>query len=257
MTGIRISAIVAFSCALGLAPLAVAADPGDECCSQPGRIESAKKLLAQSENFKLKASQYHLNAKESIKDAKFLTGKADSLKARAGAVDSNSPKELQSSISAFKEHAAQYKAHLDKVERELGHCHSSESEYQAHLQEYTLHTQQYHLADIKPPHICGRLQMSERDASHVANTLRSDQQRLVKSEVDLASAENNLQTSMQNSMQTDAALYHRSQLAEEERKLSGEFAGLKTEYELMQMQRDALLGHAASMGSKSVQGKLK
>lgn len=229
----------------------------DEECCQPGRIESAKHIIAQVEDFKLKASQYHLKANDSINESKKLKGQADRLQALTGAIDGNAPNEYKANLQAFKDHATAYKAHLDKVERDLGHCHASEAAYQAQLKEYTLHAETFHMPPIKPPHICGRLDVTEHQASHMAGSLRADQMRVVSSEVALANAESKLQNSMQASMNADGQLLHRSQLAEEERKLSGEFAGLKTEYELLKIQQNALLGKAAATASKNVHGKVK
>lgn len=233
------------------------AEAQEECC-QPGRIESAKHLIAQSEDFKLKASQYHLNAKDTINNAKKLKGQAQNLKALSGAVNGNSAKEYKANLDAFRDHVNQYRAHLEKVEKELGFCKESEAAYQAQLKEYSLHVEQFHMPNIRPPHICGRLNLSERQSSQMANSMREDQMRVARSEAQLAQAENRLDDAMQASMHSDGTLYRRSQLAEEERKLAGEFASVKTEYELLKMQHSALLG-AQNVGSaiKTVRGKLK
>lgn len=230
----------------------------EQCCSQPGRIESAKHLLAQSENFKLKASQFHTGASDAINNAKKLQGEASKLRARSGAADANAPKEFQANLQAFKEHSNQYQAHLQEVEKQLGFCKASQAEYQQQVQEYSLHVEQFHMPSIRPPHICGQLQVSEREASHMANSMREDQMRVIRSEAQLANSEASLERAMQSSMASDAQLYHRSQLAEAERKLAGEFASLKTEYDLLKIQHDALSGSKAQPSSfKSVRGKVK
>ena len=242
-----------------LAQNASDAKDNDEHCSQPGRIESARRLLAQSEKFKLKASQFHAGANKTIDAAKRLKGQADKLHALTGAIDKNAPQEYKANLAAFKEHSDLYRAHLAQVESTLGHCQDSEREYQAHLQEYTLHADMFHLPNIQPPHICGRLQLSEQQASHIANSLRADQQRVMLSEQQLASAEAKLQNAMAANAHADSALQKRSRLTEEERKLAGEFSSLKTEYELLKMQHDALAGHTTNVSTsvKSVRGKIK
>jgi hypothetical protein len=217
----------------------------------PGKLESARCLLAQSENFKLKASRFHLNVNNQVKNANVLKGQADKLQAGA--------KEYSANLQAFKDHALLYKAHLDKVELDLGHCKESEADYQDQLKKYSLHIERFHLIPslpiLPPPHICGRLAVSEGEAQHMANSMREDQARLMRSESELAASENKLHGAMLNSARADAALAHRSKLAEEERKLAGEFAALKTEYELLKVQSDALKGTSA--GIKSVHGKVK
>ncbi len=230
----------------------------EQCCSQPGRIESAKHLIAQSEKFKLKASQFHAGASDAINNAKKLQGQADKLRGLSGSLDANAPKEFQANLQAFKDHASQYKAHLEQVEKQLGFCKASEAEYNQQVKDYSLHVEQFHIPSIRPPHICGELQVSERQASHMANSMREDQMRLMRSEAQLAESEQGLENAMQRSISSDGQLYKRSQLAEAERKLAGEFASLKTEYEMLKVQRNALLGAKAPASTvKSVHGKIK
>ena len=217
----------------------------------PGKLESAKILLAQTEKFKLKASQFHLNANESVKKAKVLKGQADNL--RAGAADYNA------NLNAFKDHALQYRAHLNKVEMQLGHCQVNEAEYKTQLKNYSLHLERFHIIPdlpiLPPPHICGALQLSENEARRMDGTMKDDQARLLRSEAELAAAENKLHGAIKNNARADAALLRRSKLAEEERKLAGEFAALTTEYELLKVQNDTLSG-AGKAAVSSVKGKV-
>lgn len=233
-------------------PAALAADPA--CHSQAGRVESARQLIAQSKKFQLNAKQYHLRAGESVKDANKLKGQADKLN---GAVDANSPKEFQASLNAFKDHAKQYRAHLEKVERDLGYCKATEAEYQRNLKQYTLHTEKYHVQDIRPPHICGELQLTVGETNSMANSMRVDAQRVNQSERELAASEAKLKSALDANKHASEALGKRNVLQEEERKLAGEFARLKTEYELLEIQRSALVGSPLKATTKSVTGKVK
>lgn len=224
----------------------------------PGKMESARYLMAQAENFKLKASQFHVNVTDSINKAKMLKGQADKLqgdKLKAGL------SEYKANLDAFKDHAFKYRAHLVNVELQLGHCKESEAEYQAQAKQYSLHLERFHLRPnlpiLPPPHICGRLQISEQDASHMANSMRTDQERLMRSEKELADSESKLEGALRNNAHADVALQRRSKLAEEERKLAGEFAELKTEYELLKTQSDALKGTAEKASTKAVHGQVK
>ena len=240
--------------ALFLPAAAIAAD--DECC-QPGRVESARQLIAQEKKFQLNAKQYHLNAASSINNARTLKGKADKLKLQSGAIDSNSPKEFKAAIDAFTDHAKLYRAHLNELERTLGYCKASEAEYKRNLKQYTLHTEKYHVESIRPPHICGELQLTTSESNSMANSMRVDAQRVNKSEVELAASEAKLKSVIDGSKHASETLAKRSKLQEEERKLAGEFAALKTEYELLEIQRTALLGTPMKGASKTVSGKVK
>ncbi|MBX9689759.1 MAG: hypothetical protein K2X27_23825 [Candidatus Obscuribacterales bacterium] len=234
-------------------------DAREEACSQPGRVESAKRLLAQNKDFKLKASQFHLEANQNVNSAKKLQAQTSKLMGLTGAAKVEANKEFKGNLQAFKDHAQLYRQHLEQVEKQLGSCKESEAEYNAHLKEYSLHVEAYHLPNIRPPHICPTLQVSERQSAHMANSMREDQMRVARAEASLAASENKLENAMEASMGSDANLIKRSRLAEEERKLAGEFAALKTEYGLLKVQQAALLGNLQSQAnaSKTVSGKIK
>lgn len=226
-----------------------------ECCSQSGRIESARHLISQAEDFKLKASQFHMHAESSANsakklqaDAKKLQADANKLQALSNTARREANKDFMANLQSFKDHANQYRSHLEQVEKDLGFCKESEAQYQSQLKQYSLHVEQFHIPSIRPPHICGQLQVSESQAARMANSIREDQMRLIKSEANLAAAEGKLENAMQASMQSDAMLLKRSKLTEAERKLSGEFAALKTEYELLNIQRSALTGGHSDSG---------
>lgn len=233
-----------------------------ENCCQPGRIESAQKLICQEQEFQLKASQFHAGAASTLNDSTKLQGSAEELRSRLklqGASKDKAAKQLKQAIADFKLHSEQYRSHLQQVEQQLGFCQASAKEYQENLTAYTLHTEQFHLPDIRPPHICKELNLTQAQSSHLANSMRVDQQRVMLSEQTLASAESNLADQIQHSMAADGQLLKRSALTQEERKLSGEFASLKTEYEMLKIQHQALGGFSSDVTivHPSVHAKLK
>lgn len=223
---------------------------------QPGRIESAQHIIAQAKQFKLNAKQYHLNADKSINAAKKLKGKADAL---SGALDANAPKEYTASLKAFQDHAKQYRSHLEQVEQNYGYCKDTEAKYQETFKELSLHTERFHIANIRPPHICGMMDLTTTESSHIANAMRSDQMRVAQSEADLASSEAKLANAIGNSRHATEAAGKRNRLQEEERNLAGEFAKLRTEYELLDVQHTALLGARGKVtgANSSVKGEIK
>ncbi len=223
---------------------------------QPGRIDSAQRIIAQAKQFKLNAKQYHLDAKKSIEEAKKLKGKADALN---GALDANAPKEYSASLKAFQDHAKLYRSHLEQVEKNYGYCKDTAAQYEASLKELSLHTERFHIPSIRPPHICGMMDLSAAESNHVANAMRADEIRVAQSEAALASSEAKLQNAINNSRHSSQAAGNRNRLQEEERNLAGEFAKLKTEYELLDLQHSALLGARGKLsGSTSnVKGEIK
>lgn len=209
----------------------------EESCCQPGRIESAKHILAQAEKFKLKASESHVDLQKAINGAALLKAQASTLaKLPPGSLDM-----YRSSLNDFTQHAAAYRAHLADLEKQIGTCHANDEAYQAQLKEYAMHVGQFHMPDIPTPHICHSLQVSEGAASHMANSMRADMQRLAASEDQLARAENRLANAVADSVHQDESLLKRSDITEGERNLASEFASLKTEYQMLNIQHNALL----------------
>ena len=228
-------------------------------CSQPGRLESARELLAEGKDFKLNASQTSVSMQDAIKKARGLSGQAGTLstnlkKAPPGALD-----QYKRDLGAFSSHVGAYKAHLEQVEKELGHCKSSEKAYAEHLRKYSLHTDQFHIPNIPPPHICEELQISEAENARLANQLKIDRERLAQAEMSLAESEAQLKDSLRQNQHADQALLKRSRMLEEERKLAGEFETLKTELDLLNSQHRALTGGKTtpSLGLGKVSGKVK
>jgi len=232
----------------------------EECC-QPGRIESAKAIIAQEDSFKMKATQFHTDSAALIRDAAKLRG-------QAGKIDPNARKVYEADLSTFRAHADAYRAHQEQVERTIGFCKAAQAEYQEMLKQFTLHTQIFHQPDvsqnpdippIRPPHVCKKMNIGADDAARFNNQMRIDQIRVDQSEADLQNAEEKLATAATHNAAADAPLEAKSRVLDAERQLTGEFAALKTEYDLLHSQHDALTaaGILKAPALTKVSGKIK
>lgn len=274
-TSIRVSrvalaALIFSSLALGsplalgliLAPEATASPSkpktiANEFCTQPGRVESARELIAEGKDFRLNASQSTVNMRDAIRNARGLTGGANKLtKMSAAHAD-----QYQSDLNAFREHVNLYKAHLDQVERDIGHCKETERQYKEHAKKYTMHVDQYHLPPIPPPHLCPGMMISEAENAKLSHQMQADQERLARAELDLSNAEGRLANARRENANADGELLKRSKVVEAERNLAAEFESLKTELSLLNTQHKALFagGKLAnpSLGVSKVSGTVK
>jgi len=223
---------IVLACLFATQPAATAAQKDDECC-QPGRVASARSIIAQADTFKMRATQFHTDSAALIRDAAKLRGQAASL-------DPKARQAYQSDLTTFQQHAEAYRAHQAQVERTMGFCKATEADYQAMLAEHSLHTAMFHMPNIRPPHVCGEMDLSTADAQRLNNQLRVDQSRVNNSEADLRVAEEKLAIAATHNAAADAPLQMRSKLLDAERQLTGEFAALKTEYDMLAIQHQAL-----------------
>jgi len=229
----------------------------DQECTQPGRVQSARELIAEGKDFRLNASQSTVDMKDAIRKARGLTGGANKLiKMKAGDID-----QYKADLDAFKNHVGSYKAHLDQVEHDLGHCKETERLYQEHAKKYTMHVDQYHLPPIPPPHLCPGMRISESENTKISNQMRGDQERLARAELELSNAEGRLANARQEDAHADGELLKRSKIVDQERNLAGEFESLKTELSLLNTQHKALLSGGLlptpQLSNAKVSGTLK
>ncbi|MBP6746223.1 hypothetical protein KA344_13390 [bacterium] len=229
----------------------------DELCTQPGRVESARELIAEGKDFRLNASQSTVNMRDAIRNARGLTGGANKLtKMTAAHVD-----QYKSDLNAFRDHVNLYRAHLDQVERDIGHCKEAEKQYKEHAKKYTMHVDQYHLPPIPPPHLCPNMMISQAENAKLAHQMQADQERLARAELDLSNAEGRLANAKRENANADGELLKRSKVVEAERNLAGEFESLKTELSLLNTQHKALLAGgklaAPTLGVSKVSGTVK
>ena len=227
----------------------------DACC-QSGRVESAKEIIDQSKKFKLNATQTNVRLKDAIQRARMLKGETNKLtgELEAGHVDA-----YKKNLAAFMEHAEKYKAHLLKTEQDYGHCKASESAYKnqltawkAHIDSYHIRIPNFNLADLRPPRACPEMNASVQESTSLVNSMRTDTQRLITSQLELQKAQARLETAMQANTGQDVQVLNRSKLLEAERQLAGEFASLKTELELLNTQYKAIAKTSDPRGSVAI-----
>ncbi len=231
------------------------------------REENAARLIAQAENFKKQAAKLHGKAETSINAANRLAGQARSLTLRIGSPQFKSAvAQYSGDLAQFKAHAQQYNAHLAEFQKTIGECRAGEAAYDKELKDYQLHVNLFHLPDlteaVRPPHICGRLQMSESETSRVANGIRSDQLKIIAAQQNLNAEELKLRQAQTAELSTTKKAVNASIREKHEQELAGEFGKLKEEYDLLKMENEALGGAnsktVANIGaSMSVQAKVR
>lgn len=212
----------------------------DTCC-QPGRVESALKLIAQAKTIRLRASQSRVDTAAAIESAAALGQQAKNLDAKLRALPPGAMDAYKFDLGAFNQHADAYQAHLAQVEKQLGFCKATEEAYREHIAELSLHTKQFHRPDIRPPHVCVHMGVDEQATLAMSKSLQANMERQAQSEADLANAEAKLRSAAEHNQEASAQLERRSQLEEAERNLAAEFASLRTEYDLLQTQHQALV----------------
>lgn len=241
------------ACSLLLQLPQAQAQENKDCC-QPGREESAKEVIKQSNEFKLNATQSTIQLKDAIKRARMLKGETNRL---AGELEKGNVDEYKKNLAAFIDHAEKYKMHLAKTEKDLGHCKASEDAYKAQLNSWKAHIDTYHvrvpnMGDLRPPHVCPGMNISVGESNHLANSMRTDTQNLLQSQKELAAAEARLSTAMQRNTAADAQVANRAKLREAEQQLAGEFASLKTELELLNTQYKAIAKTSDPRGTVAI-----
>lgn len=259
-----------FSLLFGVCTIAALADsPGDHVCD-PEREAQARRLIDSATHFMRTAREHHKTTELLIAEAKKLKGQASVLEKKATAPPSKrlSPAQYKAALSQFdqdvqlfKQHANAYNQHIDAFRKQIGECSANQAQYEAQAKEYTLHTNRYHVPNVPPPHICITLDMTESEAQTMAHTYRNDRERLVKAEAELRNQESLLRRAEANSNRADDVLMKQAGRAERERNIAGEFAKLKQEYELIEIQRKALdnsgVKHKYAEAKTKVSGSVK
>lgn len=169
---------------------------------------------------------------------------------------------MGASSEQFKQHADAYREHLSVFRKTIGDCHANEAAYQQFARDYTLHVAQFHVTmpDIPPPHVCGVMDMTGSQVKSALNSIRANMQRIESSESQLLAEENRLAESQKGIAAADAKLTASAKRENQEKDLFDEFGKLRTEYSLLQTEKQAL-GSARTAGVKvikqSVSGKIR
>ncbi len=252
----NLTLILACSLTLQMAPAQAQSQDGQDNCCQSGRVESAEKIIDKSKEFKLNAAQSSIQLKDAIKRARTLKGETNKL---AGELEKGKlhVDQYKKNLAAFMEHAEKYKLHLAQTERDLGHCKASEDAYKAQLNAWKNHINSYHirlpnLADLRPPRVCPRMNVTVGEANQLANSMRTDTQNLLLSQRELENAEARLNIAAQRNALADPQVANRAKLRDAEEKLAGEFASLKTELDLLNTQYKAIAKTSDPKGTVTI-----
>lgn len=210
------------------------------------REENAARLIAQAEQVKKQAVRLHGTAETSINSANRLAGQAHSLLLKVGTPQFKSAvAQYSGDLAQFKAHAEQYNAHLAQFQQTIGECHAGEAAFEENLKNYQLHVNLFHipsLQSVRPPHICGHLQMTETHMNRVGQSIRNDQLRVMAAEQNLNNEELKLRAAQNSELLNAKKAMNASIREQREQQLAGEFGKLKEEYDLLKVENEALGG---------------
>jgi hypothetical protein len=236
------------------------------------RIESAESIINQSKSLEGKIQKFHQQAELQIAQAKTLRGEAHEMHSALPPIPGNikmdaaqlraAQDQYKQHISGFQQHAQAYQGHLKDFQRTLGECHANEDAFQRLAQAVTMHVDQFHMTmpAIRPPHVCGVMDMSRSEVSRAMNSMRADMQRVQQSEGTLAAEENRFQQVRSLSAPLDRKVVDSALRNQQEQELYAEFGKLHTEYELLRTEKNVLAavkGTGAKVVSSTVAGEIK
>lgn len=239
---------------------------GHPTYAQETREQNASRLIAQNKALNDAATKLHGKAETDINQANRLKGQAQQLILKVGTPQFKAAAaQYSNDISQFREHANQYNAHLADFGKTIGECHAGQKAYEESLRGYELHVKQFHipaLNDIRPPHICGELNMSASQTARVANQMREDRIRVVQAEKELNDQEMKLGLAEKAELINSKKAVNASIRAQREQELAGEFGKLKEEYDLLKIENKALGGGSSPVvagigASSSVHGRIR
>jgi hypothetical protein len=233
------------------------------------RVKNAQELIDSANQYQSDSRQLHAQIEKTIQVAEKLKGQATDLEVRidegklaphlTGAQLRAAQAQYAGDLKSFQTHAQDYASHLQQFKVTIGECSANKAQYAAEVQKYELHTAVFHIPDIHPPHICGRLNLTEGESSHIANQMASDQARLQAAEQNLSAEQEQLNAKMSQLPALQNQVLNENRRAQAEKKLAQEFGRLKAEYETLSVEHSALVGKNASghITSQSVSGKIK
>jgi hypothetical protein len=248
--------------------LVIILQAGGVACAEPcldARCQSAAEIIGDCQKFETGAALFHQNAETLIAQATKLKGQARILQTKvptlplqgkmSAAEYALGAKQYGADLADFRNHAQAYQGHLKQFQSTIGECHAHAAALDNVLKKYEIHVGEFHIntADIRPPHICGALQMTvNRDFTSIANQMVSDQMRVLQAEGQLRTQEADLRNAEQASAAGSIKAMDRVKREENEQALAGEFGRLQIEYELLKSQKDRL----ATATTKGVVGKV-
>lgn len=238
----------------------------------PKRFLQARYLIEENRDFIRAGKALHEKMQNQLLIAKTLKGSANMMQngmpavappKLSGAALQSAVRDYTKDLQTFVNHADRYKYNLNVFRTTIGECQRAQATYDQQRQLYDLHCNQFHvngLNTIEPPHICGALQATAGEASHIANMLRADEQKLAASMQELRNNNALVQESRNMVAANLAATANESVRQREEEKLAREFGRLREEYEMLKIQSKMLGGEkqkeAGKLIRRSVQGNV-
>jgi chromosome segregation ATPase len=232
------------------------------------RMKNARELIDSVNKYQSDSQRLHAQIEKTIQVAEKLKGQATDLEVRidegrlaphlTGGQLKAAQAQYAGDVKAFQTHAQDYANHLQQFKVTVGECSANKAQYAAEVNKFQLHTEIFHIPNIRPPHICGALNLSEGEASHIANQMANDQGRLQMAEQSLSNEQQRLNAKMSQLPALQNQVLNENRRALEEKKLAEEFGRLKAEYETLSVEHAALVGKNTSgkISSESVTGKI-
>jgi hypothetical protein len=263
---------IALSSAVGCATNGSAADQKTIDDLMQRRVESAETIIAEDKALEARIQKFHTAAAQQIAQANTLKGEAHVLHSNPlplpGRIKMDAAQlkaaqdQYRANIDDFKQHAIAYQDHLKQFQVTVGECHANEAAFQRLSQQYTLHVDQFHVTmpNIRPPHVCGAMHMTNNEVVSAMNAMRSDMQRVAQSEINLAAEENRLSESSKLSAPLDQKVSLSAIRGQKEQDIFAEFGRLRTEYELLKTEKNVLASSSHTGGkvsSTTVAGMIK
>jgi len=236
------------------------------------RMRSAEKIIDEGKLLQENIGKIRQEYKLEIAQATKLKGEAQVLRGMTPPITggvSLTPLQLKAvqsqysgHINEFKQHAEEYQDHLKQFQLTLGECHANAAAFQKFSQDYSLHVDQFHINMplIRPPHVCGVMDMTKDQVQHSVGGLRVDLQRVQNAQIELAKEENRLNEAQKGIPAVNAKLESSAIRENQEKALYDEFGRLRTEYDLLKTEKTALASvktGSAALTSKNVAGKIK
>lgn len=238
-----------------------------DCTPDPERVQEAEKLIAQAQDFKLKAAKFHGTVEGQTDGAKKLTGAANKLEKNTRKLNASiresvklgSPfvlgtKQYELHLDEFRKHSKMYNAHLADYEKQLHQIQITNGQLQSSCKEYADHAQRYHIPGLRPPHVCLQLQWEQKDIQRTVKGYQEDQVKVQKAEAALAQQESKLTQARKEHAELESKLLAKANLDELERTqgfmLLKEYDQIEREYRLLFHEQKSLSPSSNGKSSK-------
>jgi hypothetical protein len=253
------------------------------------RIESAEDIIDDAKGLQRRVKAFHQHATQLIAQSRKLQGEAEVLTTKTPVLPASSvklsPSQVQAAVKQynadleqFAAHATAYDQHLKNFQATVGECHANEAALNSVLKKYEIHVDQFHvptlnlpnkpfnsniipptLTTLRPPHVCKRMQAEMGDMTQLANSMLSDQKKVLDAQLALAKTEGSLQNSEAEAAASRLKATNEAKREQGEQALVTEFTQLRSEYDLLKVEKDTLAGSGGfgKVTNSTVSAKIK